>query len=465
MAEKTSDVKQKIDRVETTADCLSGRAGLSLISRYIESIKISQILTNAFAFTKRTAKGTCLLSLFHQLICFFFDGSNLHLTHFDDLKKDEGYAATIETPQKQMVSSHTVKRFFQAVSKVRVWIFRKILQRMFIWRLSIEKPKLIKIGIDTMVMDNDDALKREGVDPTYKKVKGFQPLQMYWGRYIIDAIFRNGKAHSNHGNHVFRMVRSIVRSIRKYYSKEVPIVLLADTGFYDIELFKLCDRLQLGFVIGGKMYKDIKVFIANLSDEEFFEYTKNGKTWVFCEFMDKRNSWDSSWRTIYTKPITDDDGQFLLEFARPETIIYTNIGMDNSITEKILEVKDSKKTTISPQAIVTAYHQRGRDELVNRGLKDFGVQHLPFKRFPPNAAYYYMMVISFFLFESFKYDIDCEIIPLEWYATTFRRRCLDIAGKIVRTGRQLIMKIAVSAYQILRFDILWEKSIFNIPIQ
>ena len=40
MAEKTSDVKQKIDRVETTADCLSGRAGLSLISRYIESIKM-----------------------------------------------------------------------------------------------------------------------------------------------------------------------------------------------------------------------------------------------------------------------------------------------------------------------------------------------------------------------------------------------------------------------------------------
>ena len=58
-----------------------------------------------------------------------------------------------------------------------------MLQRLFIWRLSIEQPELIKLGIDTMVLDNDDALKREGVDPTYKKVKGFQPLQMYWGRY------------------------------------------------------------------------------------------------------------------------------------------------------------------------------------------------------------------------------------------------------------------------------------------
>ena len=62
------------------------------------------------------------------------------------------------------------------------------------WRLQIEKPELIKLGVDTMVLDNDAARKREGVEPTYKKVKGFQPLQMFWGRYLVDAIFRNGKA-------------------------------------------------------------------------------------------------------------------------------------------------------------------------------------------------------------------------------------------------------------------------------
>ena len=363
-----------------------------------------------------------------------------------------------------MASSHTIKRFFRAISKVRVWLFRKVLEQLFIWRLKIEKPKLIKIGIDTMVMDNDDALKKEGVEPTYKKVKGFQPLQMYWGRYIINAIFRNGKAHSNHGNHTLRMVKGITEIIRENYSKDVPIVLMADTGFFDKKLFELCDSLQIGFVIGGKMYADVKEYIASLPDKEFFEYTRNKKTWIYCEFMDKRKSWDKSWRMIYTKPVSDDEGQILLEFTRPETIIYTNIGMDNSITKAILDVKETKETRISPQAIITLFHQRGRDELVNRGLKNFGCEQLPFKRFSSNAAFYYMMIISFFLFESFKYEIDSEIIPLEWYATTFRRRCLDIAGKIVRTGRQVIMKIAQSAYQLLQFDVLWEKSICKIPL-
>jgi len=87
-----------------------------------------------------------------------------------------------------------VKRFFRSISEVRVLLFRKVLHHLFLWRLQIEKPELIKLGVDTMVLDNDAARKREGVEPTYKKVKGFQPLQMFWGRYLVDAIFRNGKA-------------------------------------------------------------------------------------------------------------------------------------------------------------------------------------------------------------------------------------------------------------------------------
>ena len=125
-----------------------------------------------------------------------------------------GYTGVIETEVEEMISSHTAKRFFRSISKVRVWLFRKVLKQLFLWRLSIEKPEIIKIGIDTMVLDNNDADVREGVEPTYKKVKGFQPLQVFWGRYLVDAIFRNGKAHSNHGNHVQRVISDMVRLIR-----------------------------------------------------------------------------------------------------------------------------------------------------------------------------------------------------------------------------------------------------------
>src|SRR5258705_13963939 len=87
------------------------------------------------------------------------------------------------------------------------------------------------------------------------------------------------------------------------------------------------------------------------------------------------------------------------------------------------------------------HHQRGADELPHRALKEFGSEQLPFKRFAANRAYYYLMVVSFFLFETFKEDNLKDILPITSYATTIRRRLVDFAAKVVHTGGELILKV------------------------
>jgi hypothetical protein len=37
-----------------------------------------------------------------------------------------------------------------------------MLRKLFIWRLKIEKPEIIILGMDTMVMNNEEAKKRGG---------------------------------------------------------------------------------------------------------------------------------------------------------------------------------------------------------------------------------------------------------------------------------------------------------------
>ena len=81
------------------------------------------------------------------------DGSNLHLTRFDEVAKDPAYAGCIETKEQQMASSHQVKRFFGAFSFVHQFLLRSCLQKLFIWRLKIEKPDRIVLDVDTMVMN------------------------------------------------------------------------------------------------------------------------------------------------------------------------------------------------------------------------------------------------------------------------------------------------------------------------
>ena len=146
----------------------------------------------------------------------------------------------METEPEKSASSHQIKRFFRRFikSKKGSEIFRNILAELFIWRLKIEKPEYIILGIDTMVLDNDDAVAREGVEVTYKKKKGFQPLHITWGSFLVDVIFRKGSAHSNHGNDFIESVERIVKLIRERYSSDIPIILAADSGFFDQKAFE-----------------------------------------------------------------------------------------------------------------------------------------------------------------------------------------------------------------------------------
>ena len=70
-----------------------------------------------------------------------------------------------------MASSHQIKRFFYGFSLGRIWLFRG--QQLFLWRLRVRDPEVIILevvilGMDSMVLNNEGARKREGVEPTYK---------------------------------------------------------------------------------------------------------------------------------------------------------------------------------------------------------------------------------------------------------------------------------------------------------
>ena len=323
------------------------------------------------------------------------------------------------------------------------------------WRLKLEAPSAVVLGIDAMVMDNDEANVRHGVQPTYKKVKGFAPLQMTWGRFLIDAVFRGGKKHSNSGNSVEQMVRHVVTLIRKHYRGDVPIVVRLDSGFFDQKLFEFFEELRIGYICTGKLYPDIKAFAAQVPACVWSEYKRLDQVWRYFEFGNRRVNWKKMRRAILTRPMAEDE-QWLFEFARPDTILYTNLGMGEDI-DVLLQAAGLAHWTC-PEHVIRLHHSRGTDELVHRALKEFGSETLPFKRFAANAAFYYTMAVAFFLFESFKEDVTQPVLPITSYATTLRRKAIDFAAKIVRTGGRTILKVTRATWNELQIPKLWELS-------
>ena len=118
-----------------------------------------------------------------------------------------------------------------------------------------------------------------------------------------------------------------------------------------------------------------------------------------------------------------------------DTILYTNLGMGRPIDKAL--IKANRADMLPPQAIIAAYHGRGSDELVFRSLKDFGFEQLPFKRFAANAAFYYTMLVAFFLCESFKQDVCAPVLSPVCYASTLRRRIIDLLSELGASHFQL----------------------------
>jgi hypothetical protein len=461
MEQITFKSKCKINKVDVTEDTLTGRGGLALFVRYLSQVNIYALLFNCFSHLRRSEKGQPIWNIFKQVFCFFYDGTSRHLVYFDQLKRDEGYAAVIENSPEEMMGSHQVKRFFKAFSWLCGGVFRRILKRLFIWRLKIERPEKIELTIDLMIMDNDEAAKRHGVEPTYKKVKGFGSLQILWNRKVVDAIFRGGSKHSNSGHTVVNMVTELVRLIRREYRSDVPILLRMDSGFFDEDNLVALDRLNVGFICTGKIYEHVKAYVGALPEKGWKVYDNGHQEWEYIEFGYRYDSWKRYYRAIYTRPAYEGE-QRLLDFARPDNIIVTNLGMNPEVVRGCGFPRG--KEWVQVESIIHSHHQRGADELPHRGLKDFGFEELPFKRFTPNTAFFYCMLISFFLFETFKEDVLEEVLPVASYATTVRRRVVDFAAKIITTSRGIILKVTQAVMDNLRFDKLWEKCQNPIPI-
>jgi len=452
-----------VTRVEATDDKLSGRGGLSFILRYIEKIDFFKTIENKIGKLCSNKKGKSSGFILRQVMAKLIDGTDLSLTGFDRLKQDEGYASVLEIKQSDMLSSYMVKRFFKKFTGFKHLLLSQILTELFVWRLKIKQPAVIDLDLDTMVLNNDDAQKREGVDPTYKKNKGFQPLQISWKNKIIAAIFRRGSAHSNHGSDVKKLVSKVVNTIRTRYRQDVPIVLSCDSGFLDEKNFEYFEKeLKIFYVCSGKLYESVTDYTKGVDRKSFRTYKGKRNHWDYLEFGSKLKSWKQFRRTIFTR-LSCNDSQMLLEFARPDSVLYSNLGKDNQMTKQLVDA--GHKEYLKAAKIIEFAHRRGTSELNHRSLKEFmGKEQLPFKRFVANRAYYFVQLITHFLYESYKEDVTFDVVPLSSYPSTFRRKCIDFAAKVVGTGKRIILKVSRALWNGINISKLWERCNNPVPL-
>lgn len=458
MSKMDGGSNHQIDDIDTTPNCLSSRSGLAFFPPYLKQVGILDRLNRTFGSIRKIDRGLQIREAFKQFICFFVDGTDLSLSRFDELKEKRGYRKTIQTDPDQMASFDQMRRFLDGFSFVRNFHFRSVFQDLFVWRVKHEQPELITLDIDTMVMDNDEAYEREGVDPTYKEVRGFQPLLLKYNGTIVDAVLRRGKKHSNHGETVQKMITHVVERIRDAYREEIPILITGDSGFYDGSLFSHLEELGVGYVIGGRMEDEIDGFTDIFPEQEWETLQKEeGAEYEALEFGWNCGDWEKTRRMILSRRL-HSGGQTQLEFARRRNVHVTNLGIDEEITT-LLERVDKRGLEETDKVLQLA-HGRGEGERTHKCFKQFGTEKLPMLDFEPNNAYFNIMVLAFNLYEAFKADVlpegmlsDGDCMP-----ETFRRKLLDVAGKVVETSNYIYLKVTEAIYDRLKLDEIWAQA-------
>lgn len=423
---ETSPNHKPIEQIELTKDVLTSRAGLAPLSEFIKKSGALQALATLNP-VKKSDKGAPDIDTYLQILLNFMDGTNTSLTAFDGLHKDPAWADCCGITQENTISSHSVKRFIGAMPQNAARKIRRLMLAIFKEALKNLMPETIVLDIDTVVYDNDTALMREGCSPTYKKVKGFQPLMIKWGNLVVWSEFREGKIHGNHGTTVTHALNVLITLIQSVLGSKTPILVTLDSGFFDQKIFINLEKKNIFYVCTGKMYNDIPVLIETLPDTAFKTFSSpnpNG-VWEYADILDQRASWGIPRRAIYTRRTRTHDGQ--IEMLGLEAIYYTNLEWE-------------------AVAVIATAHARGEAELLHRKLKEFAGELLPFKDFVKNESWFFLMLVAFDLFEMFKTACDSVLHTARMYPTTFRRQFIDIAGKIVRHAGKVVMKTTAGFY-------------------
>ena len=145
-----------------------------------------------------------------------------------------------------------------------------------------------------------------------------------------------------------------------------------------------------------------------------------------------------------------------MDFAKPNTVIYTNIGMGGKAGARSKAAGGGH--CFETGSIIQKSHERGADELIHRSIKELATkEQLPFKRFGMNRAYYFMLVISHFIFEAHKQDVTCDIMPITSYPNTFRRKVIDFAVKITSGARMVTIRVTQTIYETINIAELWQR--------
>ena len=308
---------------------------------------------------------------------------------------------------------------------------------------------------DVLILDVDASLltahsEKEQAAPTYKRGFGFHPLLVFLDRpdvsggEALSAVLRPGNAGSNTAaDHITVLdlalaqlperTRPIPQDPALALAQEGPRVLIrADCAGATHDFLSVCRARGVGFSVGLTITEQIRDAIDLVPEKTWTpaidsagEVRGNGEVVELTALLDL-TGWLVGARVICRR-----------ERAHPGAQL-TFTDKDGHRFQVLLTDTPGKGNDIAALELRHRQHARVEDRI--RGAKDRGMRNLPFQDFHTNAAWLELALAAADL--STWAQALCftgELRKVE--PKRLRYRVLHIAGRLIRTGRRLILRL------------------------
>lgn len=413
-------------KLATTNDQLTSRAGLLAVAELMASLQLAEHVDRHFPQPKSNRGFSP--SVYVQAFMLMQHEGSFHLDDVRHLTEDAALRSVLNLDTHPQASSLGAWLRRMGSHKESVIALQEVNKALL--KSALHNRKGIPLDIDA----TEIIAAKSDAQWTYNKNPGYMPMVGHAAKkgQVVACDFREGNAAPAKENLEF--IKACQRSLPEGCFVQS---LRIDSAGYQTKIIRYCDDQNIGYAIRAKMSAAIKHYIHSLKDEDWTPLVnKQGEA----------SRYQDTCRTVHC--MGDYEKAFTLVIQRKRIRGQAELDLDTDTTgEKIISSGYIYRAIATNQEgksdshIIHWYNLRGEDsENRIKELKcDVGGGTLPCSDFHANALYFFLSALSYTVFALMRQLLPEELAHHR--VMTIRWRLYAMAAKVVKTGRQIWVKL------------------------
>jgi len=416
---KKNQVKNRVLRIKTemSGKGLTTNAGLLPVLKFMQRLGFRERVSETVSIERSFNAKYHFADIVQMAVVGLIAGAT-SMEHIVTICKDEvlrfiaGWedvpVPTTVSRIMKLASFRNVVELGEVNHRLRVQV-RKKLQRSG-RRLSLFSSMWIDVDSTVKGTYGNQEGAEKGYNPNRKGQKSYHPLMAFVSetKEVLHSWFRSGSAYTSNG------VVEFMKEVMAHTKKGVRVVFRGDSGFFSGSLLGYLESVKAGYLIRVKL-KNLSSLLENK------DWQMCHKGWAEAEFYHKCGTWSS-----------------LRKFVAVRHLIRIEKGLiDMPVYDYFCYVTTEN---LSPMDAHRKYMKRATCETwIEECKSQMKAGNIRTSDFFANSALFQSAVLAYNILKWMALLTGGEV--QKWEVKTIRLYLIRMAGKLIKTGRQYILKL------------------------